>query len=406
MATEVVMPKLGLTMERGTVATWLVPEGGAVERGQPLLEVVTDKVTMEVDAQASGILRQILVPAGEEVDVATPIGVITRPDEELPPPVATSRADTAPPQVISPEAPRGDAAAVPTSDGRRPHRASPKARRMAGEHGLDLSAISGSGAGGRIVGADVESALARPPIDTGQTGAGRAAASPAAPPTASLLRQVVAERLTRSYREAPHIHLSADIDASWMALVRRGMSDRGKRVTYTDLMVRAVALSLNAVPELNALYVDGAVKPGGDIGVGIATDSPQGLVVPVVRRADQLELADLAAEADRLVQGARLGSLGPDDYSGGTFTVTNLGMYGVRSFTAILNPPQVGILAVGAVEDRVVPVGDEPGATPTLGIRPVVSVTLGLDHRALDGAAGARFLQHLRRCLESPGLLG
>lgn len=264
---------------------------------------------------------------------------------------------------------------------------------MAREHGLDLAGLTGSGAGGRIVGADVEAALARPAIPD----------RPAAP---SRVRQLVADRLTTSYRQAPHIHLSADIDASWMALVRRGVADQGQRLTYTDLIVRATALALTQVPDLNALYEDGQLRRVDTVDVGLATDTPRGLLVPVLRRVSELGLAELAAESARLVQGARAGSLGPDDYAGGSFTVTNLGMFGVRSFTAILNPPQVGILAVGAVEDRVVSVGEGGDAAPTLGIRPVVSVTLGLDHRALDGAAGARFLQHLRRYLESPGLLG
>ena len=389
------MPKLGLTMERGTVAFWLVSEGGEVERGKPLFEVVTDKVTMEVEARASGVFRRILVPAGEEVDVGTPIAIIADPDEELAAPAAASapatpRSGGAPDQVRAAGRPT---LPTPSQPERLPHHASPKARRMAREHGLDLAGLTGSGAGGRIVGADVEAALARPAIPD----------RPAAP---SRVRQLVADRLTTSYRQAPHIHLSADIDASWMALVRRGVADQGQRLTYTDLIVRATALALTQVPDLNALYEDGQLRRVDTVDVGLATDTPRGLLVPVLRRVSELGLAELAAESARLVQGARAGSLGPDDYAGGSFTVTNLGMFGVRSFTAILNPPQVGILAVGAVEDRVVSVGEGGDAAPTLGIRPVVSVTLGLDHRALDGAAGARFLQHLRRYLESPGLLG
>jgi len=402
MATEVVMPKLGLTMERGTVASWLVPEGGDVERGQPLLEVVTDKVTMEVEAQASGVLRRILVPAGEEVDVATPIGVIGGADEELDEAAWRRAAPAAQAVATAPEA--GPGAAAPGSAPRPRHLASPKARRMAREHGLDLAALRGSGAAGRIVGADVEAALAVG--ETVGTGVDPQGPAPAEPAAAGRVRQVVAERLTQSYQQAPHIHLSAEIDASWMALLRRGMADRGQRVTYTDLVVRAAALALTRVPELNARYEDGRSQVVDAVDIGIATDTPRGLVVPVLRRASELSLAELAAAAQALVQGARAGILGPDDYAGGSFTVTNLGMFGVRSFTAILNPPQVGILAVGAVEDRVVPVGDAPDAAPTLGIRPTMSATLGVDHRAVDGACGARFLQHLRTQLQEPGHLG
>lgn len=272
---------------------------------------------------------------------------------------------------------------------------------MAREHGVELGGLQGSGEGGRIVAADVEAAMEGAPSQMVSP-----ARAPAAPATSGRVRQVVAERLTASYQQAPHIHLTTDIDASWMALVRRGMADRGTPVTYTDLVVRACALSLGQVPEVNALYEDGEARACSAACIGIAVDSPNGLVVPVLRETPDLDLAALAVETSRLVQGARTGSLGLDEYAGGTFTVTNLGMFGVRSFTAILNPPQVGILAVGAVEDRVVPVASGEGAAPTLGLRPCMTVTLGLDHRAVDGVAGARFLQHLRRVLESPGLLG
>jgi len=332
--------------------------------------------------------------------VATPIALIADPDEELAEPAkADAPAARRPGEDRDQGGDAGRQATLWPPSARSPHRASPKARRMACEHGVELSGLTGSGPGGRIVGADVDAAMVRPAIPDRSAGPERTGAP-------SRVRQVVADRLTASYRQAPHIHLSADIDASWMALVRRGMADQGQRVTYTDLIVRAAALALIQVPDLNGLYEDGQLRRVDTVDVGIATLTPQGLLVPVLRRASELGLAEVAAESARLVQGARAGSLGPDEYAGGSFTVTNLGMYGVRAFTAILNPPQVGILAVGAVEDRVVPVGEGRDAAPTLGIRPALSVTLGLDHRALDGVAGALFLQNLRRHLESPGLLG
>ncbi|MFH1571414.1 MAG: dihydrolipoamide acetyltransferase family protein [Gemmatimonadota bacterium] len=390
MVTEVVMPKLGLTMERGTVAAWLVPEGGQVKRGQPLLEVETDKVTMEVEAQASGILRRILVPAGEEVEVATPIGLIAAADEDLP----VLRQPSPPAAAMAPAAspPPSPQTAATTDGSRPPHRTSPKARRMAADHGLDLSAVSGSGPGGRILSRDLE-ALLQPQI-----------ATPAAPRRPRAL-QVAADRLAASYREAPHVHLSADIGASWLRQLRQGFAAQGHAVSFTDLIVCAAARALTDLPQVNALYREGQVHRLEAVDIGIATDTPAGLVVPVLRGAAHLSVPEVAAESFRLVEGARAGTLGPDDYAGGGFTVTNLGMFGVRSFTAILNPPQVAILAVGAIEDRVVALTGRGGETPALGIKPLFTATLGLDHRALDGATGARFLQRLKHYLESPGLL-
>lgn len=401
MATEVVMPKLGLTMERGTIGSWLKGVGDPVERGEPLLEVVTDKVTMEVEAQASGVLRRILVAEGEEVEVATPIGLIAAPEEDLSafeaapePPAAGPRPDPAPAPLpeVAPQSPAARPERVAASEGGgRPHRASPKARRLAAERGIDLTAVTGSGPGGRVVSADVEAHRPATP-----------APSPA-PPGGELVeltpaQRVAAERLTASYQQAPHIYLEMQVSAHWLDRLRRGYQAEGRRISYNDLILKAVATALLEHPRLNAHFVDGRLLQQAGVDLGIATDTGSGLLVPVLRGAQDLDIGQIAAETRRLTEAARQGTIGLDDLQGGGFTVSNLGMFGLSRFTAIINPPQVAILAVGAIEPRVVAVEGE-----AMAVRPAMSLTLSADHRAVDGAAAARFLQRLRELLESPG---
>ena len=425
MATEVVMPKLGLTMETGTVGAWLIEEGQSIEKGQPLLEVVTDKVTMEVEAQVAGILRKVLVPAGAEVAVTTVIGIIAAPDESIDVLLASqSAAEPATPvpvpqedppspspgggrQPVSlPVAPTASLAPGPSSDGQRsPHRASPKARKILAESGIDAGLLVGSGPRGRIVSADVEAYLAQQPVAAG-AGAPAASGVLAASPAGALVeltrpQQVAAERLTASSRDIPHIHLSMDVSAVWLKQLRDGFKAQGKRISHNDMIVRAVGRALTDFPRLNSVLEGSSVRQLEEINVGIAVDSPQGLLVPVMRRVAGKNLEELAAEAARLIEGARRGELGLDDLMGGTFTISNLGMLGVSHFTAIINPPQVAILAVGAIEQRVVALENN-----ALMAQPRLTLTLAADHRVVDGALGARFLQRLREILENPGLLG
>ena len=381
-----------------------------MERGEPLLEVVTDKVTMEVEAQASGVLRRILVAEGEEVEVATPIALIAAPDEDLsafeaaPEPTGAGArpvpAPEPPPEVAS-ESPAVRPERVAASDGGivppapevggRPHRASPKARRLAAEKGIDLKAVTGSGPGGRVVSADVEAY--RP---------GTPAASPAPPVGESVeltpAQRVAAERLTASYQQAPHIYLEMQVSAHWLERLRRGYQAEGRRISYNDLILKAVAAALVEHPRLNAHFVDGRLQQHASVDLGIATDTGAGLLVPVLRGAQDLDIGQIADETRRLTEAARHGTIGLDDLHGGGFTVSNLGMFGLSRFTAIINPPQVAILAVGAIEPRVVAVEGE-----AMAVRPAMSLTLSADHRAVDGAAAARFLQRLRELLESPG---
>ena len=409
MATEIVMPKLGLTMESGAISAWLVEEGQEVQKGQALLEIATDKVTMEVEAQADGILRKIMVSAGQEVPVSTTIGVIAAADEDIGSFVAAAPSDPAP----SPPTPAAAAAPPPTpapptptpqapapsadSAGRRPHKTSPKARKIAAEHGLDLSGVSGSGPGGRIVSADVLALVEQ----------ARLVPSPTPAPVSdghielSRAEQVAAERLTASYQQIPHIHLSMDVSAVWLQQFRTGYQLEGKKISFNDLIVKATARTLSEFPRVNSLEDGGHFRYASQINVGVAVAAEQGLVVPVIHDAAEKTVEEIALEGTRLIDAARHGQLRPDDMMGGTFTISNLGMFGISRFTAIINPPQVAILAVGAIENRVVASGVDAFA-----VRPQLTLTLAADHRVVDGALGARFLARLKEVLETPGLLG
>ncbi len=402
MATEVVMPKLGLTMERGTIGAWLKAEGEAVAPGEPLLEVVTDKVTMEVEAQSGGVLRRIFVEEGVEVEVATPIGVIGSTDEDISHfgPAATPSVGA--PTPIPVQVPVAETSAMPqpaSIDGQRPHRTSPKARRIAAEHGIDLAGLRGSGPSGRVVSADVEASLAagssiRPRETKSQPELTAQVVELTRP------QQVAAERLTASHQQAPHIYLEATVSAVWLKQLRDGYAVEAKEISYNDLILKAVATALRDHPRLNSHFIDGRVHQQGSIDIGMAVDTPQGLMVPVVRDLMARSIEDIGAESQRLVDAARHGQLSIDDLVVGGFTVSNLGMYGITRFTAIINPPQVAILAVGAIESTVVAVG-----TDGIALRPSLRLTLSADHRAIDGAMSARFLQRLKDILENPGLL-
>ena len=414
MATEIVMPKLGLTMESGTVSAWLVEEGKAVKKGQALLEIETDKVTMEVEAQVDGILRKILVEAGKEVPVSEVIGVVAAADENIEKylKVIPAQAET-PTSAIAPPA---EVVAAPVSeqrvqtpvatidagasvDGQRPHKASPKARKMAADKGIDLSRVTGSGPSGRIVSSDVISLVGQEPSQI--IGAKPVEIGAEGEITLSRAEQVAAERLTFSYQHIPHIHISMDVSAVWLQQFRQGYKLEGKKISFNDLIVKATAKALGEFPRVNSFEQGGAFHYASQVNVGVAVASEKGLVVPVIRGAGDKTVEEIAMEGVRLVDAARHGRLSPDDMMGGTFTISNLGMFGVSRFTAIINPPQVAILAVGAIENKVVAAG--AGA---FAVRPQLTMTLAADHRVVDGALAARFLARLKEILETPGLLG
>lgn len=396
---EIVMPKLGLTMKTGTVVQWLKKEGDAVKAGEPVVSVETEKYAVDVEAPQAGILHKILVPEGEERPVGEPLGLIGEPGAQLPEtnqPSATV-AETPTPSPTSAPAPAAPApAAAPAAGQASPARpASPLARKLAREHGIDLAVVNGTGPGGRITEKDILAAVeAR---SAAPAGAGSAPGE--LPPVVRTvpvrgIRKVIAERMTQSWTEVPHVRLTITVDADPLVAFRETLRSQG--ITVSDLLVRATALALMEHSDLNAEYTPEEIKVYGDVNIGMAVDAPQGLVVPVIRSATR-SLAALAQDRKALVEKARNRTLGAEELSGGTFTISNLGMLGIEDFTAIVNPPQAAILAVGALSRRPVVVGHD-----ALAVRWQMTLSLSLDHRVADGAAGARFLATLKKLLEAP----
>ncbi len=444
MAEEVVMPQLGLTMTEGTLVRWLKREGENVAKGEPLIEVQSDKVTMEVESTDSGVLGGIRVQEGEVVPVGQAIAYLLEPGEDVP---ESEPEKTAPPP-LQPEAAPEPTAAVPRESGERV-KASPAAKRVAKERGVDLAAVMGTGTGGRIVEADVVAAAekAAQPVAEGRvkasplakkiakergldlkriagTGPGgrivkrdvlAAAAAPASTPAAMVatggeliplsgIKKVTAERMLESFRTAPHFYLTAEVDAGNLVELRRrllpGVEERtGVRLSLTDLMIRIVALALREHPAANALWTGEAIQRASQANVGLAIAAPSGLLVPVIHEAGKMTISEVATRRQDLVERARSGKLALEDFEGGTFTLTNLGMYGIAVFNAILNPPQATILAVGRIADR-------PAVRDgQIVARPLMYVTLSSDHRQLDGVEAAQFLQRIRELVEDPYLL-
>jgi pyruvate dehydrogenase E2 component (dihydrolipoamide acetyltransferase) len=377
MPTDVIMPALGMAQETGKVVRWLKADGDAVAKGEPLLEIETDKVTVEIEAPADGTLAGISAPDGAEIPVGEAIAVVLAAGEALS--AATAPAVATP--AVAATAAAVPAVVAPARTGRT--LASPKARRIAAERGIDLAALVGSGPGGAIVAADV--------------GALRPAAVPTSNGVGSVWR-LMAERTTQSWQTVPHFYLRREVDASrlqsWRDAARRNVG--GEDVSITDLLVKLVAESLRRHPGVNACWNAGAIVPGERVNVAIAVATDDGLVVPVVHGADMLGLAAIAARRKELVARARAGQLRPEDVSGGTFTISNLGMYGVDSFDAIVNAPQAAILAVGRIVDRIVPLDGQAV------VRPMLHLSVSFDHRVVDGARGAEFLDTLASLAEEP----
>ena len=381
------MPALGMAQETGKILRWLKADGDPVSKGEALMEIETDKVTVEVEAPAAGTLAAIRAGEGEDVPVGVTVALILGDGEAAP--QATAAHDGA---VCAPVRREVTAPAVTgTSEPARRRLASPKARRLAAELGIEVDGLNGSGPGGAVIAADVTSARPGRPVR----------AVPAVPgeelPTGSVWR-VMAERTTASWREVPHFFLTREVDAGglerWRAAARRRPGGEG--VTHTDLLVRIVASALADHPRVNASYLDGRIVGNSGVNVGIAVALDDGLVVPVVHGADGLGVLEIARRRRELVEAARRGALRPGDVAGGTFTISNLGMFGVDAFSAIVNAPQAAILAVGRVADRVVPVDGRPE------VRPMLVLTASFDHRVVDGAGGARFLQTLAALAEEP----
>ena len=415
MATEIKLPRLGQGMESGTVVRWLKQEGDRVEKGEPLYEVDTEKVTQEVEADASGVLLKISVEEGE-VPVGKTVAVIGEEGEDVPEaePEAESQVDEEPQEQGSrapardEERERGreaeaaveiapaDAQPQPsTTDGRV--KASPLARRIARERGIDLAQLRGTGPDGRIVAEDVERAEAAPkPVAAPAAVAGE----PEVEPLTSI-RKTIARRLTKAW-EAPVFQISMSADMTRAQELRERLVELTRegetKPTISDLITKASAAALLRHPQVNAHYENETLTrfPTANVGMAVATD--RGLLVPVIRSAERLTLAEIAAARADLVERSRSGKLQQTDLEDGTFTVSNLGMYGIEHFIAVLNPPQVAILAVGAIEEKPVVLDGD------FDVKPMMSLTLTADHRALDGSVAAEFLGTVRSFLEEPAL--
>ena len=405
MSSQVTLPRLGQGMETGTIVRWLKSEGENVEKGDPLYELDTEKVTQEVEAEASGVLLKILAGEGEEIEVGKAIAVIGQEGEEIPAAVAEApkeepQAEAEPAPAPEPEtAPEPEQRVESTNGGRV--KASPLARRIARERGVELSSLRGTGPEGRIVAEDVERAAA--------SGAVSAPAPAAAPvPTGEVevvklnqMRKTIARRMTEAW-EAPafQIAMSADMSASIRlreALLAR-VKEGGVRPTYSDILTKVVALALLRHRDMNAHFAGDSVELFPTANIGIAVAIPHGLVVPVIPNCEARSIPEIAAARADLVERTRGGKLRSEDLEGGTFTISNLGMYGVERFTAVLNPPQAGILAVGAIEERAVVVDGD------FEIQPRMDLTLTVDHRSVDGATASEFLATVKSFLEEPGL--
>ena len=403
MASEVKLPRLGQGMESGTVVKWLKAEGEEVEKGQPLYELDTDKVTQEVEAEASGMLLKIVVAEGE-VPVGTTLALIGEAGEEVEAPTA----EEAPPEQpeAEPEPPAVAEVAAPPPERQEGERvkASPLARRLAREQGVDLASVTGTGPDGRIVAEDIELLAAAPEAEP----AAAAEPAPAEPvrvaddvervPLTSV-RRTIARRLTEAW-EIPvfQLVLSADMEAVNQLVERRRELDPEERVTVTDVLVKVCAAALMRHRAVNVQFTEEEllVFPYANVAIAVATD--KGLMVPVVHGAEHLSLAEVAAARADVVGRARGGGLRQEDLEGGTFTISNLGMFGLDQFAAVLNPPQAAILAVGASQERPVVRDGEIVARPTM------TMTLTCDHRAVDGAPAAEFLETVKAMLEDLSL--
>lgn len=405
MATSVIMPALGMAQDTGRVLKWLKQPGERVEKGELLLEVETDKATVELEAAASGILSDIIAREGEEVPIGQEIAKILSPEEaatsqsQPPSQVETESAFVAPP-VMPKAATRPEpttvsspplATELPTSTPFRLLPASPRARRMLRERGIDLAAVKGTGPDGAVIEADV---LAAYPAHV----------SPAISQTSNVgtIWRLMAERTTQSWVTTPHFYLQREVNATRLVTWRAAAQKRYEvKISYTDLLLKLTSFALRQHPRLNASWSNNAIVMNSEINIGIAVAISDGLVVPVIHRTDQLGLRELATQSKELVSRARAGKLTIEQVQGGTFTISNLGMYEVDSFNAIINAPQAAILAVGRIGDRIVPIGRRPT------VQPMMTLTLSCDHRVVDGATAAEFLKSCADLIQEPlALLG
>jgi pyruvate dehydrogenase E2 component (dihydrolipoamide acetyltransferase) len=433
MATNILMPALSPTMTEGKLSRWLKKEGEEVKSGDVLAEIETDKATMEVEAVDEGVLGKIVVPDGTEgVAVNAVIGIMTDAGEKVPDAAAAKPA----PADSSKETPKQPPKEVPTPvvatpapkaethvDGEERIFASPLARRMAKQAGIDLATLHGSGPNGRIVKADIDGAGTAKAPEAAPKGETQVAAPPAAAPAPkpatappqpvvaaphkaipnSTMRKVIAKRLSESKQTVPHFYLVSNIEIDALLKLRGDLNAKSAKegpgafkLSVNDLIIKACAVALRRHPNVNATWTDQAILQYEDVDISIAVAIPDGLITPIIRKADQLGLAAISNAMKDLGARAKSGKLKPDEYQGGGFSISNLGMFGIPEFSAIINPPQSAILAVGAGEKRVVVKHDAPA------VATMMTVTLSCDHRVVDGALGAEFLGTLKGIIEDP----
>jgi pyruvate dehydrogenase E2 component (dihydrolipoamide acetyltransferase) len=395
MAVSVVMPALEMAQDNGKLVSWLKQEGESVRKGEMLLEVETDKAVVEVEAAADGILAGITAKPGDVVHVGHTIAWLVQPGES--PPQATS-----PATIASPKASASPAAVVATVSAppRSGARISPKARRLAQEKGVDISRLTGSGPGGEILADDILAAARGSDPGDGATQPLESRREGGLTPT---IARLMAERTTQSWTTVPHFFVTREIDAGALNEARARMlpaieRSHGVKLTHTDLLVSIAARTLGKHPRLNASWADGGIVLQQDVNIALAIGVDNAVVTAVIPHADRAALGEIAMRRRELAERAQAGRLQPADIAGATFTISNLGMFDVDAFTAIIVPPQVAILAVGAITERVVPVNGQPA------VRPMMSMTLSCDHRVVDGVRAAEFMRDLANAIRSPNL--
>ncbi len=428
MATNILMPALSPTMTEGNLARWLKNEGETVKAGDVIAEIETDKATMEVEAVDEGVLGKIVVPSGTEgVKVNAVIAILVEQGEAVPSgapapaPAAPALVPAAP--VAAAPAPAAPApVAAPAAAGRARVFASPLAKRLAASAGIALASIKGTGPNGRIVRVDVEKAKAAPapaaaapvaaaPVAAPAPAPANAVVRPAAPVITaphkavphSGMRKAIAKRLAESKTFTPHFYVSMDIELDALLKLRADLNAKSPKdgpgafkLSVNDLLIKASAVALKRLPKCNVTYTDEAAIYYDDIDISVAVSIPDGLITPIVKKADQKGLAAISAEVKDLAKRAKEGKLKPDEFQGGSFSISNMGMFGVKEFAAIINPPQGGILAIGAGEQRPVVKNGQ------LAVATVMTVTLSVDHRVIDGALGAEWLSVFKAIVEEP----
>ncbi len=380
MISKVIMPKLGETMEEGEIIQWLKGEGDRVKEGEPLLEIATDKANMEVEALTSGFLRKIVAPAGEIIPVTKTIAYI-----------AGSMKEEIPQEAEAPEKPIEEKAPEKPPI-QEPVKASPLAKKLARDYGIDLSTIKGSGPGGRVLKEDVIKV------------AKEKEAVPEEVVSLSRLEKIMIQRMEKSKREIPHFYLTVEVDFSKSQAMRDDLLKEFKekeevRVSYTDLLIKSCGRALSKFPRVNSTFEAGRITSHSEINVGLAVATDKGLIVPVIKDIDKKNLLQIAKKREELVEKANKDSLSLEELEGAAFTLSNLGMFGIKTFTAIINPPQATLLASGEIKEKAVVIDNR------IEIRPMMEMTLSCDHRVIDGYRGAKFLQEIKRGLERPSLL-